>query len=106
MAASPATPSLAERAEEGDGGTEWFYVDGAGVRRGPHNFRVVRAQLRCGVLDGDDLVWREGLPAWRPAAEIPVFASCVAGRCVKPPNMTCDMRLSWVVAAASSSGTR
>lgn len=79
MAASPATPSLAERAEEGDGGTEWFYVDGAGVRRGPHNFRVVRAQLRCGVLDGDDLVWREGLPAWRPAAEIPVFASCVAG---------------------------
>lgn len=80
MAASPATPSLAERAEEGDGGTEWFYVDGAGVRRGPHNFRVVRAQLRCGVLDGDDLVWREGLPAWRPAAEIPVFASCVAGR--------------------------
>ena len=80
MAASPATPSLAERAEEGDGGTEWFYVDGTGVRRGPHNFRVVRAQLRCGVLDGDDLVWREGLPAWRPAAEIPVFASCVAGR--------------------------
>ena len=80
MAASPATPSLAERAEEGDGGTEWFYVDGAGVRRGPHNFRVVRAQLRCGVLDGDDLVWREGLPAWRPAAQIPVFASCVAGR--------------------------
>jgi hypothetical protein len=79
MAASPATPSLAERAEEGDGGTEWFYVDGAGVRRGPHNFRVVRAQLRCGVLDGDDLVWREGLPAWRPALEIPVFASCVAG---------------------------
>ena len=80
MAASPATPSLAERAEEGDGGTEWFYVDGTGVRRGPHNFRVVRAQLRCGVLDGDDLVWREGLPAWRPAAQIPVFASCVAGR--------------------------
>jgi hypothetical protein len=79
MAASPATPSLAERAEEGDGGTEWFYVDGTGVRRGPHNFRVVRAQLRCGVLDGDDLVWREGLPAWRPASEIPVFASCVAG---------------------------
>ena len=79
MAASPATPSLAERAEEGDGGTEWFYVDGTGVRRGPHNFRVVRAQLRCGVLDGDDLVWREGLPAWRPASEIPVFVSCVAG---------------------------
>ena len=25
-------------------------------------------------------MWREGLPAWRPAAEIPVFASCVAGR--------------------------
>ena len=28
MAASPATPSLAERAEEGDGGTEWFYERG------------------------------------------------------------------------------
>jgi len=74
--ASPATPSLAERAEEGDGGTEWYYVDSAGLRRGPHNFRVVRAQLRCGVLGGDDLVWREGLPAWRPCADIPVFASC------------------------------
>ena len=75
--ASPLTPSAAERVEES--GLEWFYVDGGGLRRGPHNFRVVRAQLRCGVLVGTDLVWREGLSDWRPATEFSVFASCVSG---------------------------
>ena len=32
-------------------------------------------------------------------------ASCTAGRCVSPPNMTCDIAPSCAEAAASSSGT-
>jgi len=43
--------------EEEDSQAEpWFYVDGAGARQGPHNFRVIRAQLRCNVLHSSTLV--------------------------------------------------
>lgn len=76
---SPLTPSFVEHAEEHDGGTQWFYVDRSGTRRGPHNFRILRAQMRCGVLCGDDLVWRDGLAEWCPAKDFPVFAMCVDG---------------------------
>ena len=66
--------------EDGDSAAEpWFYVDPRGSRQGPHNFRVLRAQLRCGLLSGETLVWREGMGTWRPAREFPVFASCCSG---------------------------
>ena len=65
--------------EDGDSAAEpWFYVDARGARQGPHNFRVVRAQLRCGILNASTLVWREGQAEWLACATFPVFASCCA----------------------------
>ena len=85
--------------EDGDSAAEpWFYVDPRGSRQGPHNFRVLRAQLRCGLLSGETLVWREGMGTWRPAREFPVFASCCSGE----PRVGYDPAPTPAAAAAMS----
>lgn len=61
-----------------DARAAWWYVDAAGRREGPANFRVVRAQLRVGLLRPDTRVWREGLDEWRQVREVPIFAQCCA----------------------------
>ena len=49
------------------------------VEAGPAQLSRARAQLRCGLLSRETLVWREGMGTWRPAREFPVFASCCSG---------------------------
>ena len=79
--------------EDGDSAAEpWFYVDARGARQGPHNFRVVRAQLRCGILNASTLVWREGQAEWLACATFPVFASCCADLPGAPARPRADAR--------------
>ncbi|KLD77620.1 pilin [Xanthomonas hyacinthi] len=44
----------------------WHYVDAARDRHGPLSTAVLLERLRDGLLDRATLVWREGLPEWRP----------------------------------------
>nr|WP_231108161.1 DUF4339 domain-containing protein [Xanthomonas translucens] len=44
----------------------WYYADAARDRHGPLSTAALLERLRDGLLDRDTLVWREGLPDWRP----------------------------------------
>lgn len=55
--------------------TQWFYAEGK-VQRGPIAFEELKARADQGTLRPDDLVWGEGMPDWKPAAQIDgLFAS-------------------------------
>jgi len=54
---------------------QWFYSRD-GQPRGPLTFAEVVALAQAGELAPTELVWQEGTPDWRPAAEVPgLFAS-------------------------------
>ena len=49
---------------------EWFYARGD-QQQGPVTLDGLRALAAAGQLVGTDLVWQNGTPDWRPAAEVP-----------------------------------
>jgi hypothetical protein len=48
----------------------WFY-SANGSRRGPVTAAQLKAQVESGVVRSNDLVWREGMPAWVEASTVP-----------------------------------
>lgn len=48
----------------------WYYMDRDGRRRGPVDVPAVAAALQAGEIDHETLLWREGMPEWRPLAEL------------------------------------
>jgi hypothetical protein len=48
----------------------WYFVKD-GAQQGPVSDEQLRSMARDGSLRGEDLVWQEGMPDWRPAMEIP-----------------------------------
>ncbi|MDB5358575.1 MAG: hypothetical protein JWN24_5028 [Phycisphaerales bacterium] len=44
----------------------WYYSIN-GQQSGPSDEREIRALIDAGKLKGEDLVWKEGTPAWMPA---------------------------------------
>lgn len=61
---------------------EYYYADGR-ERRGPVDLEALRS---LGITR-DTLVWREGMPDWRPAGELPELSSffVLPGRGSAPP---------------------
>jgi hypothetical protein len=53
-----------------DMGREW-YVARNGETFGPFGFERMVRGVRDGEMRGDDLVWREGMAQWQPAADVP-----------------------------------
>jgi uncharacterized protein len=49
--------------------TQWFYTE-RGEQRGPVGFDDLKSRAEQGSLRPDDLVWGEGMPEWKPAAQI------------------------------------
>lgn len=43
-----------------------YFIGKDGQQLGPFEARQVREQLVAGAISYDDLVWREGMPAWAP----------------------------------------
>jgi hypothetical protein len=63
----------------------WFYTS-TGVQLGPISEDALRALAASGRLLPTDLVWREGMPAWQPAASIPgLMSSAPPGSPLPPP---------------------
>ncbi len=56
---------------------EWYYASG-GQQLGPVNTEELRAALRDGNVKPSDLVWKEGMPDWAPAATVSVLKSAQA----------------------------
>jgi hypothetical protein len=48
----------------------WYFVKD-GTQQGPVSDEQLRSMARDGSLRGEDLVWQEGMPDWRPAMEVP-----------------------------------
>jgi type IV pilus assembly protein PilA len=46
--------------------TTWFHHDPASGRAGPFSTDILLARYRSRLINGDTLVWREGLPEWQP----------------------------------------
>lgn len=44
----------------------WYYVDRQEQRQGPMPVQVLRDAYRRGQLDGETLVWRDGMGQWQP----------------------------------------
>ena len=57
--------------------SQLFYGRG-GVQHGPVSEDVLRRLIDTGELRPDDLVWREGMESWRPAAEVPGLLDVVS----------------------------
>lgn len=47
--------------------TEWFYTQD-GAKCGPVDSATLKALARTGILKPDDLLWKEGMAEWKPAA--------------------------------------
>ncbi len=52
---------------------QWYYSKNA-TQLGPVSQDELRTKLASGEVSGTDMVWREGLPDWRPAATMPELA--------------------------------
>jgi hypothetical protein len=63
----------------------WFYAPPGGQRRGPAGFAQMIDAFRQGKLMRTCLVWREGMPAWQPAAEVKCFAAVAYAGALPPP---------------------
>src|SRR5438093_10881039 len=52
----------------------WFYAN-AGQQVGPVTETEFDNLVRTGTIQADTLVWREGMPEWRPYRDVAVVAA-------------------------------
>lgn len=52
-----------------------FFVAVGGQQSGPHPIDVLRQQIGSGGLTRETLVWKQGMPAWTAAGEVPELAA-------------------------------
>ena len=62
-----------------------WYVGRNGRQEGPVSDEQLRAMVRDGSLQREDLVWREGMADWQPAKAIPELDFSTAPSYVTPP---------------------
>jgi len=58
----------------GNGNILWFYADG-GQRLGPVDGSTMHQLIVGGAVTPETLVWRDGMPEWRGAGEVPELIS-------------------------------
>ncbi|HEY0094418.1 MAG TPA: DUF4339 domain-containing protein [Archangium sp.] len=75
-APAPAPPPLPTAAA--------FFVAVDGAQTGPHPMDALRQQVAAGTLTPDSLVWKQGMPAWTPAVQVPELAALFAA---SPPPL-------------------
>lgn len=50
----------------------WYYSKN-GTQLGPVAEGELSVKIRSGEVSGNDLIWQEGMPDWKPAAQVPAF---------------------------------
>jgi hypothetical protein len=65
-------------------GAPWFYSDGQ-AQRGPVERSALELMIAKGEIGGETLVWRDGLPAWMPARQVPELAGRFGASAMAPP---------------------
>jgi hypothetical protein len=84
----------------------WYYAS-SGVQNGPVSEAELRSLAASGRLLPSDLVWRDGMPSWQPAAAVPGLLPAAAGG---PPPLPAarmqpaeeDPALRWVLPVGRS----
>ena len=64
--------------------SEWFYTKNE-QQHGPVPIEQLNQLAATGALSPSDLVWKDGMPAWLPASQIPGLA--VKSSSVPPPHI-------------------
>jgi len=65
---------------------EWYYAHD-GQQKGPVPLSELRRLATSGEFDPrEDLVWKDGMEEWKPASEVPEFASLGAGAAAVPES--------------------
>lgn len=57
---------------------QWYYSRRGQQRSGPCSVEQLKQLVARGELDGQDLIWREGLPRWVPIAKVAELAALLA----------------------------
>src|SRR5271154_6295685 len=52
--------------------SDWYYAEN-NEQKGPINESELKANLAANKLPPDTLVWKDGLPSWTPANQVPAF---------------------------------
>ncbi len=53
---------------------EWYYAK-HGKQEGPVDLATIQGKVQSGEIAPTDLVWKEGMPEWKPAGEVPDLRS-------------------------------
>jgi hypothetical protein len=56
---------------------EWFYAVGS-TQHGPVPAETILQMIASGQLTPENLVWRDGMPQWMRAGDMPIFAPPIA----------------------------
>ena len=59
------------------GGDQWFYARD-GERQGPVSIETIRHLLQAQAINGDSLVWSEGMQDWTPLSRLDAFREDVS----------------------------
>lgn len=62
-----------------------FFVAVNGAQTGPFEVAAFSQGVAAGIYTGASLVWKEGMAAWTPAAQVPELAGCFAPPIPTPP---------------------
>ncbi len=87
--------------------SDWFYSDPQFQQQGPLSAQALVALCREGRVDGQTLVWREGLPGWLPLAQVAAELGLVvvaAGPVPASPAAATAGRIPGIAARAPGAG--
>ena len=63
---------------------EWYYARG-NQQQGPVALQVIQEMLRTGQIQPNDLVWKQGLPNWLAASQVPELYAGQPGAAAQQP---------------------
>lgn len=68
-------------------GMQWYFSKG-GAQQGPVSTDELRSKISSGEVSAADLVWKEGMADWTPAAKVAELAVHAAAPLAPPPVST------------------
>jgi len=60
-----------------------FYVSINGQQAGPFDMNTLKQMIMQGQINKESFVWKEGMPSWLPASQVPETAALFSA--VPPP---------------------
>jgi len=72
---------------------EWYYARG-NQQQGPVALQAIQDMVRSGQLQPTDLVWRQGMPNWLAASQVPELgiSQAAAAPAAAPPSASTPRR--------------